>query len=160
MKKTALPYSFLSSTQKGYSIPEITLGVVFVFVLVALVLYVVDMDNFMHVVYDIKLNSKMTAVANEIKNFNINGEYPTCSEVLGNAPYCTGIVFGGVKSCDCPFFELKGVDTGIFPYPGFKYLKTREGFCMSSVANNPKKGKYFKINYPKDADVVRANEGC
>ncbi len=155
MQKTApSPFS------KGFALSELTLGVVFLFVLVALVINFADLRNVTAVVYDYQLYYKAKAVSDELIQFNLSGEYPSCSEMLGKAPFCTGIVFGGVRSCNCPFFELKGLETGIFPYPGFKYVKTPGGFCLSAVANSPKKGKFFRINYPIEKDIIRANEGC
>jgi hypothetical protein len=150
----------LPSPTLGFALSEITVGVIFMFVLVALIINFFDMGHVSGVLYDVQLNYKLNQVANELKMFEVNGDYPSCSELLGKAPYCTGIVFGGVKSCSCPTFELKNVPTGIFPYAGVKYQKTTSGFCMSAVANSPKKGKYLRMNYPLEQNFVRASEGC
>ena len=148
------------SCQKGFTSLEGLVGVFLIVLSVALVLFFARPDYFVSKVEDLLLALHLRRISNEIKNFGLNSEPPTCKALVGSGRSCSNIVFDDITSCECPYFTAQNMVTGLDPYPGIKYIVKGKAFCLSAVANNSDKGKFLKIESPTRDSVHRSEESC
>ncbi|MEK7595823.1 MAG: hypothetical protein AAB443_04535 [Patescibacteria group bacterium] len=149
--------------EQGVTFGQTLLSTVFIFILVAAVLFLVKPEIFAQVVKDVTLRVAMNRMISDFKSFAIsnNGRFPTCVEVVGVGKTCKNSLIKNISYCKCPYFTVKDVYTPAEPFEGFKYLaKDNASFCLIAPANNSKKGRFLRYKHGVDSGATQTDSTC